>query len=230
MPAQRTKVSSVSHPRAPSALAFRYPAEWERHEATWVAWPHNRSDWPGKFAAIPWVFAEIVRKLAPGEKVRILVDSKQKEGEARRVLFRAGVNQDQIEMFRILSDRGWARDCGPMFVRKNDTSGEKAIIQFHFNAWARYRNWKLDNAVPAGVAKFLSCPLIRARLEGRDFVLEGGSIDVNGRGTLLTTEECLLDEITQVRNPGLARRKLEVALRLFFGVTNILWLGKGIAG
>jgi agmatine deiminase len=215
---------------SPSPLGSRYPAEWEPHEATWLAWPHNHGDWPGKFASIAWVFGEIVKKIAPGERVRVLISSKQKEAEARRVLTRVGVDLAQVEMLHIPTDRGWTRDCGPIFVREGKRPGNTAILKFRFNGWARYPNWKLDNAVPDRAAKVLGCPLIRARFEGRDFVLEGGSVDVNGRGTLLSTEECLLDQTTQVRNPGLARRKVAMALRLFFGASNILWLGKGIAG
>lgn len=221
------------HPakKTPGALGFHLPAEWERHEATWIGWPHHRTDWPGKFAPIPWVYGEIVRKLALGEMVRILVNSNAHEASARRILSRAGVDLGRVEFFRIPTDRGWTRDCGPIFVRRDlSRRTELAIVRFRFNAWARYTNWQADDVVPERVARALGLRLFRAEVGGRGFVVEGGSIDVNGRGTLLTTEECLLDPVTQVRNPGLRRRETEAALCAYLGVGNVLWLGRGIAG
>src|SRR5205085_6301215 len=168
------------------------PAEWERHHATWIGWPHNKSDWPGRFGPIPWVYTEIVRKLAPAEIVRILVNSSAHEGAARRALTSAGVSLDRVEFFRFTTNRGWTRDFGPLFVRRSGSSGELAIARFRFNAWAKYPDWKKDDRIPERVAARLKVPLVQARAASRDVVLEGGSIDVNGRGSLLTTEECLL--------------------------------------
>src|SRR5216117_2966933 len=215
---------------SPAALGFRMPAEWEPHHATWIGWPHNAGDWPGKFAPIPWVYGEIVRKLVPGEVVRILVNSAAHERQARRVLERVGVDSARIEFFRLPTNRGWTRDYGPLFVRRERPRPEVAIARFRFNAWAKYADWKRDDQVPERVAKRLGLRLLRARAGDRDVVLEGGSIDVNGRGTLLTTEQCLLDPAIQVRNPALGRRELEDVLRACLGVTNVLWLGAGIAG
>ena len=206
------------------------PAEWERHHATWIGWPHNKSDWPGRFGPIPWVYTEIVRKLAPAEMVRILVNSSAHEGTARRALTSAGVSVDRVEFFRFPTNRGWTRDFGALFARRSGSSGELAIARFRFNAWAKYPDWKKDDRIPERVAARLKVPLVRARAGSRDVVLEGGSIDVNGRGSLLTTEECLLDPAVQVRNPGLSRSELEAVLRDYVGATNVLWLGKGIAG
>ena len=262
-----TQSSNHSIPRgSPAALGFRLPAEWEPHEATWIGWPSNRTDWPGKFAPIPWVYGEIVRKIAPGEIVRILVNSRAHEAQARRVLNRAGVDLARVEFFRFPTNRGWTRDSGPIFLRRDAPQrtlsdlksqisnsskrrgapsttksrdaqipiktgpAEVAIVRFRFNGWARYPNWHKDDAVPERAARALGLRLFRAEVNGRGFVLEGGSIDVNGRGTLLTTEECLLDQTTQVRNPGLSRQEVESALRAYLGVTNVLWLGRGIAG
>ena len=216
--------------KTPAALGFRHPAEWEPHEATWIGWPSNRTDWPGKFAPIPWVYGEIVRKLTPGELVRILVNSKVHEAGARRVLTRAGVDLTCAEFFSFPTNRGWTRDSGPIYLRRSKPRPEVAIVRFRFNGWARYPDWRKDDAVPECVARALGCRLFRAEVAGRGLVLEGGSIDVNGRGTLLTTEECLLDPVTQVRNPGLGRVEVEARLRDFLGATNILWLGRGIAG
>jgi agmatine deiminase len=199
----------------PARLGFRLPAEWEAHEATWLAWPHNLTDWPGKFAPVPWVYGEIVRKIAPGELVRILVNSKAHEAQARRVLARVGVGLSRIEFFRFPTNRGWTRDFGPIFIRREQPHPEVAIVQFRFNAWAKYPNWQKDNRVSALAARALRCPVFRASANGRDFVLEGGSIEVNGCGTLLTTEECLLDLTTQARNPDLSRAAVEETLRAF---------------
>jgi agmatine deiminase len=226
----RARTSGFEIDGTPAGHGFSYPAEWEPHEATWLAWPHNSDDWPGKFAPIAWVYGEIVRKIVPGEKVRILVHGPVQAQHALRVLARVGVDSCRVELFKHPTDRGWTRDCGPIFVRRAKPPAETAIIQFHFNAWARYPNWKKDNTVPAFAARALKRRMFHAQINGRDFVLEGGAIDVNGRGTLLTTEECLLDYETQARNPGLSRAEVEKALRDFLGVRNILWLGKGIAG
>ncbi len=211
------------------------PAEWESHEATWIGWPHNLTDWPGKFAPIPWVYGEIVRKLAPGEIVRILVNSGGHEARARSILRRVGVGLERVEFFRFPTNRGWTRDSGPIFVRRSPDAGagpgcEVAIVRFRFNAWAKYPNWQMDDKVPERAAEALRCRLLSPRAGGRDFVLEGGGIDVNGRGTLLTTEECLLDPKVQVRNPGLGRKEIESVLAAYLGVSDVLWLGRGIAG
>jgi len=206
------------------------PAEWEPHEATWIGWPYNLTDWPGKFATIPWVYGEIVRKIVPGEIARILVNSRAHEARARRIFRRIGFDLSRVEFFRFPINRGWTRDSGPIFLKRSAPRPEVAIVRFRFNAWARYPDWQKDDAVPERAARALGCRLFRAEAQGRALVLEGGSIDVNGRGTLLTTEECLLDPTTQVRNPGLTRSEIEAALLAYLGVTNVLWLGRGIAG
>jgi agmatine deiminase len=211
----------------PALAGFHMPAEWEHHEATWIGWPHSKSDWPGKFAPIPWVYGEIVRKIAQGEKIRIIVESAPHESSARRVLKKAGVDPAMTEFFRFPTDRGWARDFGPIAVRRVN---ETAFVGFLFNAWAKYPNWKKDARVHARAAKALGVRLFEATLNGKPFVLEGGSIDVNGSGTLLTTEECLLDPDVQARNPGATKAEIEQALCDSLGVTNVLWLGSGITG
>ncbi len=215
---------------AAPAVPARWAAEWEPHEATWIAWPHNTSDWPGKFAPIPWVYGEVVRHLAPGETVRILVGSAAEEARARRVLTRVGADLARVEFFRVPTDRGWTRDFGACFVRQRSARARLAIARFRFNAWAKYPEWRRDDAVPARLARALGLPLLPVTSRGRDVVLEGGSIDGNGAGTLLTTEECLLDPVTQVRNPALGRRDMEAVLAEALGVTQVIWLGRGIAG
>jgi agmatine deiminase len=205
------------------------PAEWENHEATWIGWPHNKTDWPGKFAPIPWVHAEIVRKLSPGEVVRIIVGSKEHENSARKILKRVGSDLARVEFFRFATDRGWTRDFGPMFVRNNQLK-QVAVNNFKFTGWAKYDNWKKDCKIHQHTAKTLRLRLLQPLINGKPFVLEGGAIDVNGKGTLLTTEECLLDQKTQVRNPRMSKENVELALADSLGITNVLWLGKGIAG
>jgi len=214
---------------APAAMGFRMPAEWEPHEATWLGWPHNKTDWPGKLTPIPWVYGEIVQKIAPGETVRIIADARVARG-AKRLLTRVGADLARIEFLNFPTNRGWTRDFGPMFVKKDGPPSDVAITRFRFNAWARYPDWKKDDTIPERAARKLGIRLLPAKIGGRDFVLEGGSIDVNGRGTLMTTEECLLDPKVQVRNPGFGKNEIEQALRDNLGVKNILWLGGGIAG
>jgi agmatine deiminase len=214
-------------------LGFSMPAEWETHEATWLAWPHNPTDWPDKLDTIRWVYAEIGRKIAPGEKVRMLVDNLAEEHLARRYLRRAGCDLAQLELFRHHTNRSWTRDTGPIFVRRSTGRGrpaEVAVVHFHFNAWAKYTDWQKDRRIPEMAARVLNQTLLKARYKWRDFVLEGGGIEVNGCGTLLTTEECYLDPKVQVRNPGLGKADMESALKLNLGVSNVQWLIAGPAG
>jgi len=216
--------------QTPEKLGFRMPAEWEPHEATWIAWPHNTTDWPGKMSTIQWVYGEIVRHLSVGELVRILVNNKAHELKARRMLARVGVLADRVEFFRIPTNRGWTRDFGPIFLKHGDLQAQMSIARFQFNAWARYPDWQKDNRIPERVAAKFDIPLVPVTQQNRGVVLEGGSIDVNGQGTLLTTEECLMDESIQVRNARFSRDDYEEVFRKYLGVTQVLWLGNGIAG
>jgi len=222
--------SPVGRMRTPASLGYRMPAEWEPHAASWLAWPHNHTDWPGKFQPIPWVYAEIVRNLAEVETVHLIVQNPVEERQARRVLGKAGADLERIAFHRWPTNRVWTRDYGPIFVKRSDHKTDPvAAVNFVFNAWAKYPDWKLDNQIPARVAKLLGIPRFDASIDGRPFVLEGGSIDVNGRGTLLTTEECLLSE-TQQRNPGASRARIEQALHDYLGARHVIWLPRGIAG
>ncbi len=210
------------------------PAEWEPHAATWLAWPHNRSDWPGKFPAIPWVYAEIVRQLAREERVGIIVEDAEARHRAIEILTDSGVNTEALDFYLWPTNRGWTRDCGPIFVVSESRAREPvAITTWRFNAWAKYRDWQKDATIAGKVARRLRLPewRVTASVDGRPqrVVLEGGSIDVNGRGTMLTTEECLLSA-TQQRNPGLGRAELEQVFADYLGVRRVIWLGRGIAG
>jgi agmatine deiminase len=202
--------------------APRMPAEWEPHEATWLAWPHETSDWPGKFAPIPWLYGEIVRHLARVEKVRILVQDADAEQRARKILKKCHAELAAVEFFYHPTNRSWTRDYCPLFVKA--THGRTAITHWLFNGWAKYDNYRDDASVP----RFLAQQLPLERIE-TGIVLEGGSIDVNGAGKLLTTEECLLSDV-QARNPGLSRRDLEQAFRRYLGVRETIWLNRGVAG
>jgi len=219
-------------PRPPSG--FRMPAEWEPHHATWIAWPHNREDWPGKFTPIAWVYTEIVRHLHHGERVCILVQDERLRNRARNVLKRAGIDPDQIDFFPFPTDRVWSRDFGPIFVKREVAEHpELAITNWKFNGWAKYSNWKRDNAIPARIALALKLKQWEPHWEAEKMpyrvVLEGGSIDVNGKGTLMTTEECLLSPV-QARNPKLSREDMEGVFAEYLGIRKVLWLQNGIAG
>lgn len=216
-------------PPTPAAAGYRMPAEWEPHAATWLGWPHETTDWPGKMPAIRWVYGEMIRKITPGEIVKLCVNSKADEKAARTIIRASGGDTKQVEFLPFPTNRGWMRDSGPIFVQHPD-SGHKQIVHWHFNAWAKYRNWAKDRIIPERAARRGKLPLVHARSGSRDLILEGGGIEVNGRGTLITTEECYLHPKTQVRNPGLTRAELEQALRDYLGVKNILWLGCGIVG
>ena len=218
----------------PTALGYRMPAEWEPHAATILAWPHNVRDWPGRFAPIPWVYADIVRHLSRVEVVRILVNDALAEAKARRHLKRVGANLDAVAFHRIPTDRVWTRDTGPIAVVRDGAKGaprEVALLDWKFNAWAKYPDHQLDDAVPGRLARDLDLPAYRPEgpSRSRRLVLEGGSIDVNGAGLLLTTEECLLSPI-QERNPGLDRAGYERAFADYLGVKRTIWLRNGVAG
>jgi agmatine deiminase len=204
------------------------PAEWERHQATWLGWPHNPTDWPDKLDTIRWVYGEMVRKISAGELVRLLVANRVEEKLARRYLTRAGCDLKNVRFVIYPTNRGWMRDSGPIFVKK--PKGQTAIVHFHFNAWAKYDDWQKDRRVPEMAARLLSRRLFNAEHRGKDFVIEGGGIEVNGRGTLLTTEECYLDPKVQVRNPGLGRKEIDDTLKNYLGVRNVQWLVAGPVG
>jgi agmatine deiminase len=203
------------------------PAEWEPHAATWIAWPHNPDDWPGKFQPIPWVYAEIVRHLSRVEDVHILVNDLAAERRATSILRRGGANIARLLFHHWPTDRVWLRDSGPIFVKNPDAN--LAVTNWKFDAWAKYSNWHLDDQLPHRVARLYHLPEIQPEIAGQRIVLEGGSIDVNGAGVLLTTEECLLSEVQQ-RNPGLTRKQLELAFHDHLGIHQTLWLNRGCAG
>ncbi len=233
------------------------PAEWEPHAATWLAWPHHRGDWPGKFEPIPWVYAEIIRHLARRERVELIVNDAASEERAKKILARANALSTNVRFHRWPTNRVWTRDSGCTFVascgagtpareswerhgfsRTNQVAtrrgalapeGSLAAIKWRFNAWAKYSNWQHDEKIGSCMARAVRAKEIRPRFGQQRVVLEGGSIDVNGQGALLTTEECLLSRVQQ-RNPGMKREDYEKVFADYLGITNVIWLGSGIAG
>jgi agmatine deiminase len=229
-------LSKHSRPASP-----RMPAEWEPHEATWLAWPHNKEDWPGKFEPIPWVYAEIIRYLARQERVELIVNDAASERRARRILERANALSDNVCFHRWPTNRVWTRDSGCTFVTAADHLGTAALgcpgslisqifaTKWRFNGWAKYSDWQRDEKIGSLMAEAAKAAEIRPVFRKQRVVLEGGSIDVNGQGTLLTTEECLLSD-TQQRNPGMRRGDYEKVFADHLGIQNVIWLSSGIAG
>ena len=282
----------------PPEITYRMPAEWEPHEATWLGWPHELTDWPGKFAPIPWAFAEIVRHLARVERVFLLVENRDAESRVKAILRKSGANLDAVTFFRVPTDRGWMRDSGPISVTGNNATTQAlssraesranlsspvfqgretqfegsasgfrrehqqkiprrpknglarddsetptpynphpsplpqfggSLLNFAFNGWAKYDDHKKDAKVVGRVNAKLKKRVVLPEHKGKRIVLEGGAIDVNGRGSLLTTEECLLSSV-QERNPGFTRDDYAEIFRRYLGMTNVLWLRNGIAG
>lgn len=217
--------------QSPAELGYSMPAEWEKHSATWLGWPHNESDWPDKIDTIRWVYGEMVRKISQAETVRILVRSKAEATFAASYLKRAACDLKRVQFVVHPTNRGWTRDSGPIHVRRGKGSkADLAIVHFHFNAWAKYKNWQLDTKVPETAAKVLQRPLFNAQFNGKNFIIEGGGIEVNGRGTLLTTEECYQHPTVQVRNPGMTKAQYDAQFKKYLGVTNVLWLVAGPVG
>jgi agmatine deiminase len=226
----------------PAVLGYRMPAEWEPHAATWLAWPHNKNDWPGRFEPIPWVSAEIIRSLGKHERVELIVNDAAAARQARKILQRADAWSENIRLHRWPTDRIWLRDSGCIFLTpqpgfaRPDSGGPLSLhnplaVKFRFNAWAKYSNWRRDEKIgslmaQSAIARFHE---IRPLSAGSRIVLEGGSIDVNGAGTILTTEECLLSKVQQ-RNPHMSRVHHEKAFADYLGAPHTIWLGRGIVG
>jgi len=208
--------------------ALRMPAEWERHEATWIAWPHHEPDWPGKLGPIPWVYAEIVRVLHAFERVEILCHDDDVRAAAGHHLTAHGV-RDNFRLHVVPNDRVWLRDSAPTAVLADD--GGVRLVNWRFNAWAKYENFSRDARVGEAVAHLTGLPRIQPLRPdtGEPVVLEGGAIDADGEGTLLVTEECLLSAVQQ-RNPGLSRDGYERVFHEYLGIRQTIWLGEGCVG
>lgn len=205
----------------------RLPAEWEKQQGMLLCFPHNGNDWPGKYQAIQWAFVEFIKKVTTYETLFLVVKDENLKARVIDMLERAHVNLNQVTFIIQNTNRSWMRDSGPIIVKNGKTM---EAINFNFNGWAKYTNYRLDKHVPEKVANTLKIPLIKAEYKGRPVTLEGGAIDSNGKGTLLTSEECLLHPSIQVRNPGFTKADYEAIFKEYFGVTNTIWLGDGIKG
>jgi agmatine deiminase len=209
-------------------MVRRMPAEWEKHDATWVAWPHHEPDWPGKLPAIFWAYAEIVRVLSAHERTEIICSDEFVAASARQHLDAHSVPSAGYRIHVVPTERVWVRDSGPTFVHRSD--GQVELINWLFTAWAKHDNYVRDQALGAGIARITSLPRVEAkRPDGAPLILEGGAIDCDGNGTLMVTEECLLSTVQQ-RNAGLDRAGYEQAFGEYLGITRTIWLGRGCAG
>lgn len=209
-------------------VRYRLPAEWESHGATWLVWPQNVSDWPGKFSRIKRVYREIVSHLSESEKVKIVVNPGETRKRAEGFLREGSADLASVEFYEFPTDRSWIRDSGPFFVRGD--SGKLSVLDFGFNGWAKYPDWENDDMVPRFVAETLRLDSETPARLGKKIILEGGSIDVNGKGSLITTKQCLLSVDKQVRNPSFEKEDYEEIFSEYLGATNVLWLSGGIEG
>lgn len=206
---------------------WRFPAEWEKQEGILLCFPHNGKDWPGKYQAIQWAFIEFIKKITLNEQVFLIVATKKLQDKVTNMLVLADVSLNKVSFIIHKTNRSWMRDSGPIIVKKGHA---RQALNFNFNGWAKYQNYKLDKHVPAVVSTFLKLPLTQVMHQGNPVILEGGAIDVNGKGTLLTSEECLLHPTIQVRNPGFTKADYETVFQKYLGISKVIWLGNGIEG
>lgn len=212
-------------PSTPRSLGFRMPAEWEPQEAIWFSWPHNRETWPGAFDAVPGLFAEIVQQISDSQKVRLNVANQEMVQQVQALLAEQKTNLENVSFHLNPTNDSWARDHGPIYIVRDQSNGQRqrALTNWEYNSWGdKYPPYALDNGIPERIANEFGEHLFNG-----DMVLEGGSIDVNGAGTLLTTTSCLLNPN---RNPHLTKAQIEDRLRDYLGVSKILWLEEGIIG
>ncbi|MCJ7466136.1 MAG: agmatine deiminase family protein [Maribacter sp.] len=205
----------------------RFPAEWEPQEGILLCFPHNGNDWPGKYEAVQWAFVEFIKKIAEEEKVFLVVANTTLKHRIEEKLGIASVNIKNVSYILQKTNRSWMRDSGPIIVKKGN---QREALNFNFNGWAKYGNWRLDKQVPARVAAHLKLSTDTVIYKGKKVVLEGGALEVNGKGTLITSEECLLHPTIQVRNAGFSKEDYEALFKEYLGVTNTIWLGNGIMG
>jgi agmatine deiminase len=205
----------------------RFPAEWEKQEGILLCFPHNGNDWPGKYEAIQWAFVEFIKKVASFEQVFLIVADEKLRTKVSEMLETATVPMNKVSFIIHKTNRSWMRDSGPIVVQ-NGTKRE--ALNFNFNGWAKYKNINLDKHVPTKVGQFLKLPVKQVVYKGKPVIVEGGAIDVNGKGTLLTSEECLMHPTIQVRNPGFTKADYEAVFKEYLGITNVIWLGDGVEG
>ena len=214
-------------PNLPRNGTYRMPAEWESQKSTWIAWPHNKDDWPGKFEDIPGVFALIISNISKVQLVNILVNKKSEHKKIINKLKSFGTKISNIRLINCKTDRSWVRDSLPIFVKIK--KNKKILSNWEFNAWAKYKNFKKDNKTYLKIKRATKIKVIKPKFKRKKIILEGGSIDVNGNGLLLTTKQCLLSKI-QERNKGFKMKDYEIIFKKFFGINKVIWLNKGIDG
>ena len=205
----------------------RFPAEWEKQEGILLCFPHDGKDWPGKYEAIQWAFVEFIKKVATFEKVFLIVANEKLKEKVSEILENAHVSISNVSFIIHKTNRSWMRDSGPIIVKNGR---KREALNFNFNGWAKYKNIQLDKFVPSKVANFIDIPLTTVTYKGKPVIVEGGAIDVNGKGTLLTSEECLMHPTIQVRNPNFTKTDYEAVFKEYLGITNVIWLGDGIEG
>jgi agmatine deiminase len=205
----------------------RFPAEWEKQQGVLLCFPHNGKDWPGKYEAVQWAFVEFIKKVATYETVFLVVADEKLKEKVVEMLEMARVTIENVSFIIQKTNRSWMRDSGPIVVKNGE---KREALNFNFNGWAKYKNYQLDKNIPATVASTLGMPLTQVEYKGKPVIVEGGAIDVNGKGTLLTSEECLMHPDIQVRNPGFTKADYEAVFKEYLGVTNVIWLGDGVAG
>ena len=205
----------------------RFPAEWEKQQGILLCFPHNGNDWPGKYEAIQWAFVEFIKKVTSFEEVVLVVADEKLKTKVIGMLEIAEVNIKAVSFIIHKNNRSWMRDSGPIIV-KNGT--KKEALDFNFNGWAKYNNFQLDKWVPRMVAKFLDIPVQQVTYKGKPVIVEGGAIETNGKGTLITSEECLMHPTIQVRNQNFTKADYEAVFKEYLGITNVIWLGNGIEG
>mgnify|MGYP001104454421 FL=1 len=205
----------------------RFPAEWEKQQGLLLCFPHNGNDWPGKYGAIQWAFVEFIKKVALVETVFLVVADKKLKEKVEGMLETAHVNTKNISFIMHKTNRSWMRDSGPIIVKN---SNKREALNFNFNGWAKYHNFQLDKLVPSKVSSHLNMPLTQVTYKGKPVVLEGGAIDVNGKGTLITSEECLLHPTIQIRNKNFTKVDYEAIFKEYLGISNVIWVGDGIIG
>lgn len=205
----------------------RFPSEWEKQDGILLCFPHNGNDWPGKYEAIQWAFVEFIKKISLFESVYLVVANEKLQAKVTQMLTTAEVDLKAVSFIIHKTNRSWMRDSGPIVVQNGL---KREVLDFNFNGWAKYKNFQLDKWVPSIIAKFLEVPITQVTYKGKPVILEGGAIDVNGKGTLITSEECLLHPTVQVRNAGFTKKDYEAIFKEYLGVTNVIWVNNGIEG
>ena len=212
--------------------SFIMPAEFEKQKLVWIVWPHNKDDWPGYFTSIPITIANIISKISTSQKVNLIIRKKENKNIILKLLKEKNYKKSNVKFYKINTDRIWIRDSGPIYA-KSKLNGKKTILNFSFNGWSKYQNYKNDNKIPSEISKLTKVKEVTPYIDNREKkyypVLEGGAFDVNGNGSILLTKECLLSK-KQERNPGLSKKDYQIFLKRYLGVENFIWLNKGIEG